>query len=175
MWILVNLACTEPLILHVLIHDKYIQSKQSHVASVRCSSLHKETSHSTCFSGTRCATLPAWQITSSHWEIVVVGGWCSGWGMMHPTHYTAELLPQRRLMSPPCDDDTQCRVTYDVCTNSKHTGRCCCSSRRFYMGHMRCTGAQRGREDVFHAAHKGRKNDALEMWLLVSQEITTQS
>ncbi len=41
---------------------------------------------------------------------------------MHPTHYTAELLPQRKLMSLPCDDDTQCGVTYDVCTNSKHTG-----------------------------------------------------
>lgn len=74
------------------------------------------------FSGTRCATLPAWQIASSHWEIVVVGCWCSSWGMMHLTHYTAGLLPRRKLMSPPYDDDTQCGVTYDVCTNSKHIG-----------------------------------------------------
>lgn len=152
-----------------------IQSKPSHMVSARCSSLHGETIHSACFSGTQCATLPAWQITSSHWEMVVVGGWCSGWGMMHPAHYTAELLPRRKLMSPPRDDDTQCGVTYDVCTNSKHIGRCCCSLRLFYVGHTRCTGAQRGREDVFHATHKGRQNNALERWLLVSKEITTQS
>lgn len=81
---------------------------------------------------------------------------------MHPAHYTAELLPRRKLMSPPRDDDTQCGVTYDVCTNSKHIGRCCCSLRLFYVGHIRCTGAQRGREDVFHATHKGRQNNALE-------------
>lgn len=160
---------------HVLIHDEYIQSKDPHMVSVRCSSLHKETIHSACFSGTQCATLPAWQITSSRWEIVVVGGWCSGWGMMHPTHYTAELLPQRKLMSPPCNDDTQCGVTYDVCTNSKHIGRGRCSFWLFYVGHMRCAGARCGRKDVFHATHKGKKNNALEMWLLISQEITMQS
>lgn len=98
----------------------------------------KKQFNSACFSGTQHATLPTWQITSSHWEIVVVGGWCCGWGMMHPTHYTAELLPQRKLMSPPCNDDTQCSVTYDVCTNSKHIGRglltVLCGSHTAYWG-----------------------------------------
>lgn len=85
---------------------------------------------------------------------------CSHWGGWCPHHAMMTL--------------SGC-VTYDVCTNSKHIGRCCCSSRLFYVGHTRFTGAQRGRKDVFHATHKGRKNNALEMWLLVSQEITTRS
>lgn len=128
------------------------------MASVRCSSLHKETIHSACFSAAQCATLPAWHITPSHWEIVVVGGWSSGWGMMHPTHYAAGLLAQRKLMSPPCNDGTQCSVTYDMCSNSKHICWGCCSFWLFYVGHSWCTGAQRGRKDVFHATHKGRKS-----------------
>lgn len=120
---------------------------------MRCSSLHRETVDSVGFSGTQCATLPAWHITSSHWEIVVFGGWCSGWWMMHPTHHTAELLPQRKLMSPPRDDGARCIMTYDVCTNSKHIGSSYCS---FYVGHTQYAGVQWGRKDVFHATHKGR-------------------
>lgn len=85
----------------------------------------------------------------------MAGGWCRSWGMMHPTHYTAELLPQRKLMSPPHNDDTQCSVTYDVCTNSKHIGWGRCSLWLFYVGHIRWTGAQQHRKDIFHATHKG--------------------
>lgn len=92
-----------------------------------------------------------------------------------PRIIAAELLSQRKLMSPPCDDDTQRGVTYDVCTNSKHMGWGRCAFWLFYVGRERCAGAQRGRKDVFHATHKGRKNNALEMRLLVSQEITMQS
>lgn len=47
---------------------------------------------------------------------------------------------QGKLMSPLCNDDTQCGVTYDMCTNSKHIRWGCCSFRLLYVGHMQHTG-----------------------------------
>lgn len=100
------------------------------------------------------ASLPAWQITSSHWEIVLVGGRSGSWGMRHPAHYTAGPPPSGKLMSPPRDDDTQRAVTYDVCTNSKHTGRRCCSFWLVYVGHMLCAAARTGGTFVTRARGK---------------------
>ena len=111
----------------MLLHDEYIQSAGSDMLSVRCSTLSKIKNSQYTFQWDSVCHL------GSMTDHVFTLRDCGGWRLLQRlrddayTYYTAELLPQRRLMSLQCTDDTQCSVTYDVCTNSKHIGWGCCS------------------------------------------------
>lgn len=129
--------------------------------------------------GLGAATPPTWQITPSHWEMEVDGGCgAAGWGMMPPTHYTAEELPRRAAWCPHHAAMTLSRPWHMICVQTVSTYAAAVVPSDCFMWVTHAVRRRSGRagegrrKDVSHVTHYGSKKHALEMWLLVSQEIT---
>lgn len=115
--------------------------------------------------GLGAATLPTWQITPSHWEMEVDGGCgAAGWGMMPPTHYTAEVLPRRAAWCPHHTAMTLSRPWHMICvqTVSTYAAAVVPSDCFMWVTHAvrRRSGraGERRRKDVSHVSHYGSKN-----------------
>lgn len=125
------------------------------------SSSSKKTIRSTCFTGIRWATLAAWQIASSHWEIMVLGGGAEAeeWSFPHIIQQSCShggaWCSHHAIM-------TLSAVWHMTCVQTVSTWEGdVVAFNLFYVGHTLRSEAPRGGEDVLHAAHIGSQTSPL--------------